>query len=130
MTDVLVAIGAVLLAFPPAVWYLIYISVVKTTKNKGKALRSASDSTAVLFIAGVGLLLHELTGDSYLWLLLIIVLLTAVTFTVIHYRTKHDIEFKRLVKGIWRFTFFLFLMVYLLLCLYSWGSGLLSTFLG
>ncbi|SFP04242.1 DUF3397 domain-containing protein [Salibacterium halotolerans] len=130
MIDFLAAIGTMLLTFPPAVWYLVYISVVKTTKNKGKALRRASDSTAVLFIAAAALLLHQITGDSYVWLLIVIILLTAVVFTIIHYRTMHDIECKRLLKGIWRFTFFLYFCVYLLLCFYLLGTSLLSTFLG
>ncbi|MGY4689723.1 DUF3397 domain-containing protein [Salibacterium sp. K-3] len=130
LTNIVVFIGAALLTLPPAAWYIIYLGVVKTTKNKGRALRTASDSTTVFFIAAVHLLLKDITGSSYLWLLFVLVLLIASAFTIIHYRTRQDIAFLRLTKGIWRFTFFLFLAVYLLLSVYVWGTGLLSAFNG
>ncbi|WP_026700133.1 DUF3397 domain-containing protein [Salibacterium aidingense] len=130
MSNLLILIGAALLTLPLLAWYLVYIMVAKVTKNKGKAIRTAADTTTILFITAVHLLVMEIWGESYFWLLLLIILTTAVFFTIIHYRSGQDVEFMRLIKGIWRFTFFLFLAGYIILAGYGWGLSLLSAFIG
>nr|WP_275899551.1 DUF3397 domain-containing protein [Bacillus piscicola] len=118
-----------MLTIPFLAWYLVYIITVKWTKQKSKAVRLAADFSTVLFILSVHFLMMAIWNNSYFWLILLVILLTAALFTIVHYRTRHDIEVMKLVKGIWRFTFFLFCGGYILLSFYGIVSYLLSAFL-
>ncbi|WP_185819766.1 DUF3397 domain-containing protein [Salibacterium salarium] len=129
MSNIIVSILATLLTLPFLAWYIVYITIVKSIKRKSKAIRMATDITTVFFIAAVHLLVMEIWGQSYLWLIFLVILVTAVLFTIMHYRAREEVEFVKLMKGIWRFTFFLFLASYLLLVCYGWISYLLSAFI-
>ncbi|MFB4162561.1 DUF3397 domain-containing protein [Alteribacillus sp. JSM 102045] len=120
---------ATILTLPFLAWYIVYIITVKWTKRKGKAVRLAADLSTILFIASVHFLANAIWGESFFWVILIIILLIAAIFTILHYRSREEVEFVKLVKGIWRFNFFLFFSGYLFLCFYGLASRLLSAFL-
>ncbi|WP_185819773.1 DUF3397 domain-containing protein [Salibacterium salarium] len=129
MSQIMVPVLATLFTLPFLAWYIVYIIIVKSTKKKGKAIRMAVDITTVFFIVAVHLLIKEISGQSFLWLIFLIILTTAVLFTIMHYRAREEVEFLRLMKGIWRFTFFLFTAFYILLVCYGWVNYLLSAFI-
>ncbi|SDG94790.1 Protein of unknown function [Alteribacillus persepolensis] len=128
--NALVYVLALLFILPFLAWYIVYIITVKRTKRKGKAMRLAADVSAILFIGSVHILAHSIWGGSFFWVILIIILLIAAAFTYLHYQSEEAVDVKKLLKGIWRFTFFVFMMLYFLLLLYGLISYLLSSFLG
>lgn len=106
------------LAFPPAFWYIAYLVTAKLTKRKAYAFRAACDSTTLLFIASVHRWSSGLWNESYLWVIYLVILASAVVISIIHYHSREDLEFFRVLKGIWRCSFFIFSAGYILLAGY------------
>ncbi|MDT8859131.1 DUF3397 domain-containing protein [Alkalihalobacillus sp. MEB130] len=122
MTSVLAAVIATIVTVPLLGWYVIYLTSVKISKNKSKSLRRASDWTTVLFMMAVYFILIELWDQSFGWLILAIFFLIAFFVTWIQWKVSGDIQTNKLFKGIWRFNFLFFVILYLLLS----GFGLIS----
>jgi succinate dehydrogenase hydrophobic anchor subunit len=115
MTEVVAWVIATIVTIPLLGWYIIYIISVKASKNKSKSIRRASDWTTVLFMIAVYFIIVELWAKSFLWVILAIFFFVALIFTFIHWRLSGDIHVGKLFKGIWRFNFLLFFMIYLFL---------------
>ncbi|GAE33846.1 DUF3397 domain-containing protein [Halalkalibacter akibai] len=122
MGDIVAWVIATIVTIPLIGWYIIYITTVKISKNKSKSIRLASDWTTVLFMAAVYFIMVELWEKSFFWIILALFFFIAILFTWIHWKLSGDIETSKLFRGIWRFNFLLFFVVYLLLFSY----GLLS----
>lgn len=129
LSSFFVFILATMISIPFLAWYGVYIVTVKWTKQKGKAVRLAADTSTLLFILSVHFLILAIWGKSMFWFLILIVLAIAIVFTILHYRSHEEVEFLKLMKGIWRFTFFLFCSAYVVLFIYGMISYLLSAFL-
>ena len=129
LSSFFVFILATMISIPFLAWYGVYIITVKWTKQKGKAVRLAADASTLLFILSVHFLILAIWGKSMFWFLILIVLAIAIVFTILHYRSHEEVEFLKLMKGIWRFTFFLFCSAYVVLFIYGMISYLLSAFL-
>ncbi|ARK31104.1 DUF3397 domain-containing protein [Halalkalibacter krulwichiae] len=121
MGDLLAWVIATIVTIPLLGWYVIYIANVKISKNKKKSIRRASDWTTVLFMIAVYFIMLELWAKSFLWIILALFFFIALIFTWIHWKLSGDIHIGKLFRGIWRFNFLLFFILYLLLC----GFGLL-----
>ncbi|OIJ17736.1 hypothetical protein BKP45_19400 [Anaerobacillus alkalidiazotrophicus] len=119
MSNALAWIVATFVTLPLLAFYFVYIVSVKTTKNKRRSIKLAVDVTTILFIFAVYYIAYELWALSLFWLILIAILIVAIIFTIIHWKLSKDIELKKLIKGIWRLNFLLFLIVYFLLSIYG-----------
>ncbi len=122
MTNIVAWLLATVVTLPLLGWYLIYIVTVKMTKNKPKSIRLASDGSTIFLMAAVYFILYELSGRSFLWVILAVFFLLAFFFTWAHWKVAGDIHTRKLIKGIWRLNFILFLFFYLILS----GYGLIT----
>ncbi|GAF63963.1 DUF3397 domain-containing protein [Alkalihalobacillus trypoxylicola] len=113
---------ATFVTLPLFAWYLTYITMVKTTKNKRKSVRVASDWSMIWFVLAVYYIGVELWSISFFWYILIILFVIAIIFTWLHWSIAQDIIISKLFKGIWRMNFLIFLLLYLILS----GYGLIS----
>lgn len=119
MSDAIAWIVATFVTLPVFAFYLAYIICVKITKNKKNSLKLAVDSSSCFFIIAVYFIAYEIWSQSLLWLIIIFIIVTAMIFTIIHWKVSEDIQFGKLLKGIWRFNFFLFVFVYIFLSVYG-----------
>ncbi|OLO40787.1 hypothetical protein BTR23_04760 [Alkalihalophilus pseudofirmus] len=117
---------ATVVTLPIIGWYLAYIITVKITKKKSYSVRLAADLSLVLFISAVYFISYEIWDQSFLWIILIAFFLVAICFTVVHWKVANDIHFVRLVRGIWRFNFILFFIIYLVISTYGFVLRLIS----
>ncbi|MCA0987971.1 DUF3397 domain-containing protein [Guptibacillus algicola] len=117
MGDVLIGIVATAVTAPLLAWYIVYIITVKVTKKKKYSIRLATDLSTLFFILSVHFICVELFQRSYLWIIFILMLIIAVAFTVLHWKTKEDISIRKVMKGAWRFNFLVFSTGYVLLLL-------------
>ncbi|WP_026674385.1 DUF3397 domain-containing protein [Alkalihalobacterium bogoriense] len=115
MVNALAGVIATFVTIPLLGWYFIYIISVKLTKDKRKSIKWASDYSTFLFIVAVYFIMLYTWNQSFIWLILIIILVTAIFFTILHWKTTSDINVGKLMKGIWRFNFLLFLFLYIVL---------------
>jgi predicted lysophospholipase L1 biosynthesis ABC-type transport system permease subunit len=119
MGDIVAWVIATIVTIPLLGWYLIYITTVKISKNKSKSLRLASDWTTILFMVAVYFIMVELWARSFLWIILAAFFFIAILVTWIHWKLSGDIQVGKLFRGIWRFNFILFFLLYVLL--FSYG---------
>lgn len=123
VTNTVAALIATVVTIPALGWYLIYITTVKWTKQKRKAIRWASDYSTVLFIAAVYFILQQLWEPTSIWLVLALFFSIAITFTIIYWNVMDDFYASKLLKGVWRLNFIVFVMIYILLS----GVGLIQS---
>ena len=104
----------------PFLGFLFVFMVMKlVTKNTRKAVHTSLDSTTFLFIISVHFLIVTIWEKSYFWLLILIMILIAMIFVLVHWKVKEEIILKKVIKGFWRFNFLLFLLAYLTLTFYG-----------
>ncbi|MEY8751364.1 DUF3397 domain-containing protein [Alkalicoccobacillus gibsonii] len=123
VTSTFAAFIATVVTIPALGWYLIYISTVKLTRQKRKAIKWASDFSAVLFMAAVYFIMEQLWEPTSVWLVLALFFSVAITFTVIYWNVMEDFYATKLLKGIWRLNFLIFVSIYILLS----GYGLIRS---
>ncbi|WP_096199249.1 DUF3397 domain-containing protein [Bacillus sp. FJAT-45350] len=119
MSSALAWFLATIITIPLLGWYLAYISHVKLFRKKPQAVRFASDFSTILFIIAVYFIMLEIWERTFLWLILVIIFSVAIIFTFIHWKHKEDIHVVQLLRGIWRFNFLLFIVVYIVLFTYG-----------
>ncbi|RXI98113.1 DUF3397 domain-containing protein [Anaerobacillus alkaliphilus] len=119
MSEAIAWVVATLVTLPIICFYLIYIISVKTSKNKKKSIKLAVDLSASFFIIAVYYIAYEIWALSLFWVILILIIIVAMIFTVIHWKISEDIQLGKLIKGIWRFNFILFFLAYLVLSIYG-----------
>ncbi|MBM0065266.1 DUF3397 domain-containing protein [Alkalicoccobacillus gibsonii] len=123
VTSTFAAFIATVVTIPALGWYLIYISTVKLTRQKRKAIKWASDFSAVLFMAAVYFIMEQLWEPTSVWLVLALFFSVAITFTIIYWNVMEDFYATKLLKGIWRLNFLIFVSIYILLS----GYGLIRS---
>lgn len=126
MSEVFVFITATLVTIPLIGLYLVYLIAVKTTHNKLYAIKLAVDCTMLLFVMAVYFIIVEIWGLSLVWLFVLFFLFTGAVFTFLHWRMHEDIHLKKVIKGVWRFQFFVFFCLYFILLFYGLISKMIS----
>ncbi len=104
----------------PLLGYIIVFVISKwLTKKHHKSVRVALDLTTFFLVIAVHYLIKVIWGLSLFWVICIVMILVAIMFVVIHWKTKQEIDFAKVFRGFWRFNFLLFSLVYLLLLIYG-----------
>ncbi|MGJ7922501.1 DUF3397 domain-containing protein [Neobacillus sp. LXY-4] len=100
----------------PILGYLCVFFISKPLlKNHRKAVHLAIDFSTVLFVLAVHHLILVIWEVSYLWLIFLLMIIVALIFVIIHWKTKHEIVFLPIIKGFWRMNFLIFFTTYLVL---------------
>jgi hypothetical protein len=98
---------------------LVYFFIKLMTKNTRKSMHKALDYTTVLYIISVHFLIVTIWGKSLFWLIILIMILIAMMFVLVHWKVKEEIVLKKVMKGFWRFNFVVFLLTYISLTFYG-----------
>ncbi|WP_318504905.1 DUF3397 domain-containing protein [Bacillus sp. T3] len=106
---------AAVITIPLLGYFLVFIISKLVLKNHRKAVRVAIDLSTLLLVISVHHLIIVIWNHSYLWVLLLLMISVAVVFVIIHWKTKQEILFLPVLKGVWRMNFLLFLTAYLFL---------------
>ncbi|MBM7095876.1 DUF3397 domain-containing protein [Bacillus sp. H-16] len=106
---------ATLITVPLIGLYLVYLISVKVTRNKVFALKVAVDVSLIFFVLSVHFFILEIWGISLIGYVLALLFLTAIGFTIAHWRMYTDVQFIRIMKGVWRFQFVLFFVLHFVL---------------
>ncbi|KMK77108.1 DUF3397 domain-containing protein [Alkalihalobacillus pseudalcaliphilus] len=119
MTTILSFLFATLATLPILAWYGIYITSVKRFKNKKRAIRLASDFSAVWFVVSVYFISYEIWSRSFFWFISLTVVLIAMIFTWVYWRVANDLVISKLFRGILRMNFIVFFLLYVVLSGYG-----------
>lgn len=117
MNTVFSSLIATLVTIPLLGYLAVFIISKQITKKHKKSVHIALDVSTFLFILSVHYLIIIIWDKSFLWMIILSLLITAVIFIIIHWRIKHEINMRVLLKGFWRFNFLLYLTAYIILML-------------
>ncbi|OCA85545.1 hypothetical protein A8F94_11700 [Bacillus sp. FJAT-27225] len=98
----------------PLLGYVVVFTISKTvTGVHRQSVNIAIDFTTFLLILAVHFLIRTIWGQSYLWLIMIILFTTAMIFSILHWKVRGEVVVGKVFKGFWRFNFLLFFTGYL-----------------
>ncbi|MGG3466566.1 DUF3397 domain-containing protein [Neobacillus pocheonensis] len=104
----------------PFFGFLFTLFIFKlVTKNTRKSVHRALDYTTIFFIFSVHFLIITIWGKSLFWLIILIMIVFAMVFVIVHWKVKEEIVLKKVLKGFWRFNFIFFIIIYITLTLYG-----------
>ncbi|WHY83398.1 DUF3397 domain-containing protein [Siminovitchia fortis] len=104
----------------PLLFYILIFTVVKQlTKNHRKALNAAIYSTTFVLIVSVHFLIMTIWESSYLFIIILFMLVTAVFFTFLHWKTREEIIYRKVFAGYLRLNFLMFSVFYIGLLLFG-----------
>jgi hypothetical protein len=113
------SIITIFLTVPLLGFFIIYVLTKLITKNTRKSFHKALDYSTILFIVAVHFLLITIWGRSFFGLILLLLLVIAMIFVVIHWKIKGEIIFTKVFKGFWRFNFLIFFLAYISLTVFG-----------
>ncbi|SEH71059.1 Protein of unknown function [Halobacillus karajensis] len=122
MGDLLIYTIAILITLPIPFLVIFYLCARKWSKHKLKALHRTANFTAPVFILAVHVLLVVLFNRSFFPYIIIFLLFLLGLSMIAQYKLKEEVQLFRALKGFWRVSFLLFILVYVGLSAY----GLLS----
>lgn len=119
MNSFISSIITIFLTVPLLGFFIIYVLNKFITKNTRKSFHKALDYSTILFIVAVHFLLITIWGKSFFGLILLVLLVIAMFFVVIHWKIKGEIIFTKVFKGFWRFNFLIFFLAYISLTVFG-----------
>ncbi len=115
MTSFLAVAVATLVTLPLVGYLLIFILNKQLTKNHKRSVQRAIDFSTLLLIIANHFLIVVIWGESFLWLIFLILIVLALIFVLYHWKVRQEIEYSRVFKGYWRMNFLLFFFSYVVL---------------
>ena len=115
MGSLVAGLIAACVIMPFIVYMTIYTISRHMYKNNKKALRLSADSTTVFLIMAVHYAVIALFKNSYLWIIIIILILIATIVLFMQYKVREEVDLKRVFTSFWRASFLLFSLGYFLL---------------
>ncbi|WP_419888568.1 DUF3397 domain-containing protein [Neobacillus niacini] len=119
MSSFISSIITIFLTVPLLGFIMIYVLNKLLTNNTRKSFHKALDYSTLLFIVAVHFLLLTIWGKSFFGLILLILLVIAMIFVVIHWKIKGEIILSKVFKGFWRFNFLIFFLAYVSLTIFG-----------
>ncbi|MBD8035537.1 MULTISPECIES: DUF3397 domain-containing protein [Solibacillus] len=100
----------------PIIAFIAVMAVCRKLRiKKNRTIGLAADITTFLLFFSIPIAMRGLWDIGVMMPMLIIVLVIAIIFTYIDWRTKKEIEIKPLLRKIWRIYFLLFSFSYFLI---------------
>lgn len=106
---------AVFLFFPFFFTIISLVILKKIGLSKSKAIGVAADLTTPFIIIALPIIVNSIWGWSFSAILVGVLLVVAIIFTYIEWRTQKEINIPLLLKKIWRSYFLLLSILYIVL---------------
>ncbi|WP_019152894.1 DUF3397 domain-containing protein [Robertmurraya massiliosenegalensis] len=115
MSNVFSNVAAAFITIPVLGYIIIFVICKQATKQHRRAVQMALDGSTVLFMISVHYLILTIWNKSFLWLILILILLIGVLVVFLHWKVKQEIDYSKVFRGFWRFNFLVFFSAYTVL---------------
>ncbi|WP_017753620.1 DUF3397 domain-containing protein [Calidifontibacillus oryziterrae] len=119
MVKLLATFIATMVTMPILAIFVVYWLSYIVTKDKKRSFRLSVDLSTVFFIIAVHYLVIIIWGNSYLWVILLLLIMIGMLFVFLQWKYNEEIIFRKVWKGFWRFNFLLFSLGYLSLVIYG-----------
>ena len=121
MSEIFSSIIATFVTIPLLGYIIVFVISKWSRKNITSLFELLLDFTTFFLVISVHYFIKAIWGISLFWVILIVMILVAILFVIIHWKTKHEIHFVKVFKGFWRFNFLLFSFAYILIA-YLWSN--------
>ena len=128
MDSLLAGLIATCVIMPIVVYMTVYTITRQMLKNNKKAVRLSADTTTIFLIMAVHYAVIALFEHSYLWVIMIILIIIASSVLFMHYKVREEVDLKRVFTGFWRASFLLFSAAYFLLALIGIVERIIKAF--
>lgn len=115
MSELIAFTIATIVTIPFLGYIILFIICKQLTKNHRRSVFMALDWSTLLLIFSVHSLIMVIWDQSFFWVILLVMLIIAVIFILIHWKTKPEIVFLTIFRGYWRLNFLLFFTAYIVL---------------
>ena len=129
MDSLLAGLIAACIIMPIIVYMTVYTISRRALRNNKKAVKVSADVTTIFLILAVHYAVIALFEHSYLWIILIILILIAATVLFMHYKVREEVDLKRVFTSFWRASFLLFSVSYFLLALIGMTGRIVKIFI-
>ncbi|WP_078380993.1 DUF3397 domain-containing protein [Sutcliffiella halmapala] len=119
MSSIFAGFFATIVTVPIFAMFMFYVFARLMTKNNKRSFHVAIDFSTFFFILAVHFLVIIIWNQSFLWIIWVVLVAIASIMVITHYKIKQEIQFKRVIKGFWRFNFLLFFSAYFCLALFG-----------
>lgn len=110
---------AIFIMIPFLSGLLVFLLTKLISQNNRKAMNLSIDVTTVFFIFSVHFLLETIWGKSFFWIIILVLIVIAMAFAVLHWKVNQEIIIQKVLKSFWRFSFLLFSVAYLAFTLFG-----------
>ena len=115
MDSLLAGLIAACIIMPIIVYMTVYTISRRALRNNKKAVKLSADVTTIFLILAVHYAVIALFDHSYLWIIIIILILLATVILFMQYKVREEVDLKRVFTSFWRASFLLFSVSYFLL---------------
>ena len=112
---ILSSIYGVIVMFPVVGYIIAFIIAKVIIRNHKKSVLIAVDITTFIMLLSVHHLVKVVFNQSFLGMIILILLVIAAIFVLYIYKAKGEIELDKVFKSIWRIYFILFVIAYIVL---------------
>jgi hypothetical protein len=116
--SIIAHLTATLSLFPLLSFVLIYTFTFFMTKSKSSALQWAINMTTLLILISIAVTVQQLWEVNIAWVLMVIIIFLFTALAYLQFMVRGQIDLTRLLRGIIRLSFILFLPIHLVL--YIW----------
>lgn len=104
---------------PIVTWFLLLLIFMFILRQKRTAFNAATDITTFFAVTASVIISKQLWHQNYSGMAILIILVTALVYTLVFWRVRKEFEPKRIFRGIWRTTFLIFMISDFFLYLYG-----------
>lgn len=115
MLDIVIYLIGLIITVPIVVTWIVYFIGVKMHGHKWTALHKAVNWTTLLYIIAVLVLLQQILGNSFFGIFIILLPSIFTFITIIQWKLKTEVVFRKVFKIFWRICFLMFALLYCLL---------------
>ncbi|WP_249869877.1 DUF3397 family protein [Oceanobacillus saliphilus] len=126
MFEYIIYIISIFITIPFIATILVYLASVKIHNKKLKAVHTAVNWTTAFYVIAVSMLLYLIFERSFISWMIIIFILSISAIIIYQWKTRTEVELGKALKIIWRFSFLLFLLLYVVLVLIGIIQKILS----
>ncbi len=126
MGSILSWIIATFVTLPLVSYIIIFVAVKQMKKDHFLAVNWAVNGSTLFFILSVHFLIITIWDVSFLWAIIVFLILLAMTVIIVHHRIKGEIRLQKVFRGFWRLCSLTFITAYCTLVV----IGLVRSFLG
>src|SRR5690625_2958077 len=116
---IFIYIVSFLIVFPPLATCLVYVINKRIHQHTWRAIHQAVQWTNIFYIISTMLLCYSLFERIFLSYIILLHIIILTILVVAQWKRQTNIEMKQCLKLLWRISFLLFMLSYIILSIYG-----------